>query len=271
MVTYPITMVKGNSDTTMDGDSYTVVLYARVSTDDKGQTNETQIRDLRAFCQKNSWQIADRGTAIYTDEQTARNDKRPGFRELKGRISEGDIDFVVARNQDRISREPSDYQAFIKYCQTYRVRVRYIDNPARPESTEGVIMDSVMAGLAKADNMKRSAATTAGMKTAQLRGVHCGRPMSFCWADEVEQNRSKIIFDDSDGHVRKTAIADINMIMSFADKGISIGKAAEAYHIARSTLVNALRERGMLDDYLVRFHAANPARDREYNFKRGND
>ena len=78
-----------------------------------------------------------------TDEQTGRNDKRPGFREMKGRISEGDIDYVVARNQDRISREPVDYQNFIDYARKFRVRVRYVDNSATPETVDGVILDSV--------------------------------------------------------------------------------------------------------------------------------
>ena len=51
----------------MTEETYTVVLYARVSTDDKGQTNETQIRDMRAYCQRNNFIIADNGTAIYQD------------------------------------------------------------------------------------------------------------------------------------------------------------------------------------------------------------
>ena len=120
---------------TEEAETYTVVLYARVSTDDKGQTNETQIRDMKGYCKRNNFIIADNGAAIYQDEQTARNDKRPGFREMKGRISEGDIDFVVARNQDRISREPADYQNFIDFAKNYRVRVRYVDNDAslRPQ------------------------------------------------------------------------------------------------------------------------------------------
>ncbi len=62
---------------------------------------------------------------------------------MKGRISEGDIDYVVARNQDRISREPSDYQKFLEYCKTFRVRVRYSDNDAKPETPDGVLFDSI--------------------------------------------------------------------------------------------------------------------------------
>lgn len=52
---------------TGDMDTYTVVLYARVSTDDKGQTNETQIRELKEYCTRKGYVIADDGDAIYTD------------------------------------------------------------------------------------------------------------------------------------------------------------------------------------------------------------
>lgn len=42
----------------MDGqDVYRVVLYARVSTDNKGQTNETQIRELKQYCNSHGYVI----------------------------------------------------------------------------------------------------------------------------------------------------------------------------------------------------------------------
>lgn len=225
----------------MTEDTYTVVLYARVSTDDKGQTNETQIRDMREFCRRNNFVIADNGTAIYQDEQTARNDRRPGFREMKGRISEGDIDFVVARNQDRISREPVDYQNFVDYARSFRVRLRYVDNGAKPETTDGVILDSVQAGLAKADNMKRSSTTKAGMETARLKGIHCGRPIMFCWSDEVMQNSARI---QTEGENR-TVIQSVDTILDFARQGMSVSRTAVTIGVSRMTLRRALRSKGI--------------------------
>ena len=229
----------------MTEDTYTVVLYARVSTDDKGQTNETQVRDMKAYCQRNGFIIADGGTAIYQDEQTGRNDKRPGFREMKGRISEGDIDYVVARNQDRISREPVDYQNFIDYARKFRVRVRYVDNSATPETVDGVILDSVQSGLAKADNMKRSSTTKSGMETAKLNGIHCGRPIKFCWSDEVIKNGPRI---KTDGRGR-TVIQSVDTIMDFARQGMFRSETARSIGVSEITLTRALRSKGLLDDF----------------------
>ena len=225
----------------MTDETYSVVLYARVSTDDKGQTNETQIRDMKSYCQRNGFIIADGGTAIYQDEQTGKNDRRPGFREMKGRISEGDIDYVVARNQDRISREPVDYQNFIDYARSFRVRVRYVDNSATPETVDGVILDSVQSGLAKADNMKRSSTTKAGMYTAKLKGVHCGRPIRFCWSDEIFMNSPKI---RSEGRGR-TVIQSVDTILDFARQGMTMSEASRTIGVSRMTLRRALCSKGL--------------------------
>ena len=230
---------------TEEAETYTVVLYARVSTDDKGQTNETQIRDMKEYCKRNNFIIADKGTAIYQDKQTGKNDKRSGFREMKGRLSEMDIDYVVARNQDRISREPLDYQNFIKYAETYGVKVRYVDNSAKPETIEGVLLDSVQSGLAKADNMKRSSTTKAGMLTAKLKGTHCGRPIRFCWSDEVVHNTARI---QTEGDNR-TVIQSVDTIMDFARQGMSVSKTAGTIGVSRMTLIRALRSKGIEEQY----------------------
>ncbi|MBR6038753.1 MAG: recombinase family protein [Candidatus Methanomethylophilaceae archaeon] len=226
-----------------EGEVYTAVIYARVSTDDKGQTNETQIRDVTAYCERMGWKILD----VYSDEQTATNDKRPGFRELKGRISEGDVDFVVARNQDRISRELLDYQSFIDYCNRFRVRVRYSDNSAAPETVEGVIIDSLQSGLAKADNMKRSANTKAGMETAKLRGIHCGRPLAFCWSDEVALNKAKI---QTEGEHR-TVIQSESVVMDYAEQGFTISETARSLGVSFKVFKAALLAKGLYEKFEV--------------------
>ena len=232
----------------MTDETYTVVLYARVSTDDKGQTNETQIRELKQYCARMGYVIADGGECIYTDEQTATNDRRPGFREMKGRISERDIDYVVARNQDRISREPKDYQNFLDYCNQYRVRVRFSDNDAKPETPEGVLFDSLQSGLAKADNMKRSTGTKKGMNTARLNGIHCGRYLAFCFSDEVETNLPRIQSSREEG-CHPTVIMSLDSVMDFARQGLSVPKAAKVMGVSRTTLTRALCSKGMYAEY----------------------
>ena len=237
----------------MSDEVYKVVIYARVSTDDKGQTNETQIRDAKALCDRMGWTVV----RIYTDEQTGKNTDRDGFLTMKGMISQGKIDYVVARDQDRISREPKDYQEFLDFCSGYRTRLRFTSNSAEPETASGVIIDNTLCGLAKADNIKRSTTTQGGMITARLNGKHVGRMLRFCWADEIVQNANRIQTVTDEEHKYKTVIMTESSILELADNGFSVQKAARMIlGIGPETLKRALRERGIMTEYQERLKAS---------------
>lgn len=237
----------------MSDEIYKVLIYARVSTEDKGQTNETQIRDAKAYCERMGWTIV----RIFTDEQTGTNTDRDAFLMMKGMISQGKIDYVVARDQDRFSREPKDYQEFLDFCSKYRTRLRFTGNSAEPETASGVIIDNTLCGLAKADNIKRSTTTQGGMLTAKLNGKHVGRMLRFCWADEVLQNSSRIQTVSDEEHKFKTVIMTESTILELADEGFSAQKAAKMIlGIGPETLKRALRERGIMTEYQERLKAS---------------
>ena len=54
-----------------------VAIYARVSTDDKGQDPLNQLLELREFATRQGWTVV----REYADEATAKNGERTGFRE----------------------------------------------------------------------------------------------------------------------------------------------------------------------------------------------
>jgi DNA invertase Pin-like site-specific DNA recombinase len=55
-----------------------VAIYARVSTDDKGQDPLNQLLQLREFALKQGWTVV----AEYTDEVSAKNGHRVGFKRM---------------------------------------------------------------------------------------------------------------------------------------------------------------------------------------------
>src|SRR5580698_5666848 len=79
----------------------TVALYARVSTRDKGQDTENQLRQLREFCTKQEWKIV----GEYVDAATGKNSDREQFRELFMTASRREFDLVLFWSLDRFSRE----------------------------------------------------------------------------------------------------------------------------------------------------------------------
>jgi DNA invertase Pin-like site-specific DNA recombinase len=80
-----------------------VAVYARVSTDDKGQNPENQLAQLRAWCRNARYEIVDE----YVDHESRRKgaDKRKRFNELFEDASRRKFDLVLFWALDRFSRE----------------------------------------------------------------------------------------------------------------------------------------------------------------------
>ena len=80
-----------------------VAIYARVSTDDKGQDPENQLRELRAWCSNSDHTIVQE----YIDRQSGRRgaDKRQQFAALLEAAARRKFDCVLFWALDRFSRE----------------------------------------------------------------------------------------------------------------------------------------------------------------------
>ncbi|MVN77757.1 resolvase [Hymenobacter sp. HMF4947] len=78
-----------------------VALYARVSTKDKGQTNENQLRELRAFAQRLGYSLYKE----YCDQESGGSAERPQFQQLFVDAHQRRFDVVLFWSLDRFSRE----------------------------------------------------------------------------------------------------------------------------------------------------------------------
>ncbi len=80
-----------------------VAIYARVSTDDRGQTPENQLRELRAWCAAAGHEIV----GHYIDHESGRKgtDKRKEFAALFVDAGKRKFDCVLFWALDRFSRE----------------------------------------------------------------------------------------------------------------------------------------------------------------------
>ncbi|WP_231576698.1 recombinase family protein, partial [Brevundimonas sp. KM4] len=89
-----------------------VALYCRVSTADKNQTVENQLRDLRAVVQRQDWEIV----ATFLDEGISGakgRDKRPGFDNLLKGVARKDFDLIATFSVCRIGRSLPDLIHFL--------------------------------------------------------------------------------------------------------------------------------------------------------------
>ena len=154
-----------------------VAIYARVSTDDKGQDPENQLRQLRKWCVNSGHEITDE----YVEHESGRKGtaERKEFARLFQDASQRKFDMVLVWSLDRFSRE--GMARTVGHLQRLdRAGVAFHSFTEEMLSTENElvrdILIAVMASLAKQEAVKISQRTKAGLERAKASGKRLGRP-----------------------------------------------------------------------------------------------
>jgi len=161
-----------------------VAIYSRVSTRDKGQDVENQLRQLRDFCSKQEgWTIIHE----YVDRVSCKHSERDQFQEMLAASSRREFDVVLFWALDRFSREGvyatlQHLQRLTSYGVGYRsFTEQYLDSC-------GLFKDaviSILATIAKQERIRLSERTIAGLERAKANGRVAGRPRVICNRDKV--------------------------------------------------------------------------------------
>jgi len=151
-----------------------VALYARVSTKDKGQDTENQLKQLRAFAAKQEWPIV----GEYVDRATGKRSDREQFQKMFTAASRREFDVLLFWSLDRLSREGTvetlnHLQRLTGYGVDYRsFTEQYLDSTGIFK--EAVI--GILAAIAKQERVRLSERTIAGLERARAQGRVGGRP-----------------------------------------------------------------------------------------------
>ena len=126
-----------------------VALYARVSTDDKGQNPENQLAALRTRAQREGWEVV----REYVDFASGGDSNRPEFQRMLGEAAQRRFDVLLCWKLDRFSREG------ILHTLTYLERlrkagVRFVSD-TEPFFDTGAAGEVVLAVLAWAGSYER--------------------------------------------------------------------------------------------------------------------
>jgi DNA invertase Pin-like site-specific DNA recombinase len=154
-----------------------VAIYARVSTDDKGQDPENQLRELRAWC-------ANAGHAVigeYVDYESGRKgaERRKQFAALFDDAAKRKFDCVLFWALDRFSREGmAQTIAHLQRLASYGVSFHSYSEAHLATDNELVrnVLLALLSSLAKVEAQKISERTKAGMARAKANGIRIGRP-----------------------------------------------------------------------------------------------
>jgi len=167
---------------------HNVVLYALVSTKDKGQDTQNQLVQLRDFCAKQGWTVA----REYVDNASAKTADRPKFKDLMDAASRHDFDLVLFWSLDRFSREGvletlQHLQRLTSYGVGWKsFTEQYLDSC-------GVFRDavlSILATIAKQERIRLSERTVAGLERARKQGRIGGRPRVITDRQKVADMRA---------------------------------------------------------------------------------
>jgi DNA invertase Pin-like site-specific DNA recombinase len=150
-----------------------VVLYARVSTKDKQET-ENQLLQLREFCAKQGWQIQQE----YIDRVSGGKSNREQFLKMFEAASQRRFDLVLFWALDRFTREGT--LATLQYLQRLtECGVGYKSFTEQYLDSCGIFRDAVislLATLARQEKLRLSERVQAGLQRARKEGRVGGRP-----------------------------------------------------------------------------------------------
>jgi DNA invertase Pin-like site-specific DNA recombinase len=152
--------------------SLRAAIYARVSTDDRGQDPETQLRQLRQYAKHRGFAVVEE----FVDNGSGRDDTRPQYQKLFGAVRKRHVDVVLCWRYDRFARST---QALINALKEFeRFGVNFISYQENVDTTtpQGEMVFNIMASLAQFESSLIGERVKAGMQRARAQGKHVGRP-----------------------------------------------------------------------------------------------
>jgi DNA invertase Pin-like site-specific DNA recombinase len=154
-----------------------VAIYARVSTDDKGQDPENQLHELRAWAVNSGHAIS----GEYVDYESGRKgtERRKQFASLFDDAAKRKFDCVLFWALDRLSREGMAQTIIhLQRLSSYGVAFHSYTEAHLATDNELVrnVLLALLSSLAKIEAQKISERTKAGMARAKAKGIKMGRP-----------------------------------------------------------------------------------------------
>lgn len=150
-----------------------VALYARVSTSDKGQNPEVQLRELREYCQRRGWQIA----SEYVDAGVSgAKDSRPELNRLMADAHKRRFDSVIVWKFDRFARSVSHLLRALETFKSLGIEFVSYSESIDTSTPYGKMTFTVLAAVAELERSLIAERVCAGLRHARAKGVALGRP-----------------------------------------------------------------------------------------------
>jgi DNA invertase Pin-like site-specific DNA recombinase len=154
-----------------------VAIYARVSTADKGQDPETQLRELREYCERRGWDV----TAEYVDVGVSgAKDSRPQLNRLMADAKQRLFDAVLIWKLDRFGRSLKHLVAALGEFEALGVAFVSLRDSFDLTTPAGRLMFNIVASFAEFERDLIRERVKAGIANRRAKGYRVGRkPVSI--------------------------------------------------------------------------------------------
>lgn len=158
------------------------VVYARFSSHRQGeQSIEGQAAEAERFAAKHGLKIIH----IYADRaQTGKNDNRVQFQLMLADAAKHKFDALIVWKTDRIGRNKEEIALNKYHLKKNGVKIYYVAESI-PDTPEGIILESVIEGMAAYYSEQLSQNVKRGMKASAVKGQCTGgtRPLGYTIAE----------------------------------------------------------------------------------------
>ena len=160
------------------------VIYARYSSDNQREESiEGQLRECKAFAEKNDIQIVE----TYIDRAlSARTDRRPDFQRMIKDSSGKKFEVVIVWKLDRFARDKYDSAHYKRILKNNGVKV-VSATEAISAGAEGILLESILEGMAEYYSAELSEKVTRGLTENALKCKYNGGTLPIGYMIDSEQ------------------------------------------------------------------------------------
>lgn len=165
-----------------------VALYARVSTADKGQDPELQLRELRARGQMSGWEI----TGEYVDRGVSgAKERRPELDRLMRDANRGDFEAVAVWKLDRFGRSLRHLVNALAELEARGITFVSLRDNIDLSTPAGRLMFQIIGAMAEFERALIAERVRSGLAVARTKGRRLGRPLVFVDAGKIASLRAQ--------------------------------------------------------------------------------
>src|SRR4051794_19842986 len=147
-------------------------IYARVSTTDRGQDPETQLRQLREYAERRGFSLAHE----YVDHASGAKNDRAEYRAMLEAARKRGFDVLLVWRYDRFARSMRELVNALAEFDGLGIDFVSYNEGADTTTPQGRLLFGIMASLAEFERSLIAERVKAGMQRAKAQGKHTGRP-----------------------------------------------------------------------------------------------